>query len=348
MKIAFVVARRSSGMGGMETVINKVINNWNHPEDSITLIVSSRTKPYESWLEGVNFIRLWFQAWLLGYPFLILHLFWTLHKLKPDVIIAADSKAVKYCCWYRDLFAKKSKVVCWIHNLFHKRKKERIARINKADLYFCISQGLAEDFASFGINPKLIHVVYNPSDIMPVHKRADKASFLYLGRIVAEQEKCTNDFIRALAQLKGEWHADIIGDGKDKEKSENLAKQLSVYEKIKFWGWQKEPWQKVDETSCLVLTSETESFGMVLVEAMQRGIPCISSYCKPGPSEIVIEGVNGYFYPPRNIDALAQLMQKVIDSPQNIPPAQEIQLSVKKYSTHEVINKMRTTLLKKI
>ena len=351
MKLAFVIAKRMSGQGGMEQIVNRVIKNWDE-QDDVTLIVSSRTGKNPKWLEGIKYIKLWFQAKLLGYPFLLLHLFWTLHKLKPQAAIAADSKAVRYCCWYRDFFCKELLVVCWIHNTFTNRVAERVKRISSADLYLCISKGMAKSFAGYGIDDGIIYVVNNPLEqgVTQVIARPANAHFVYMGRIMLGVAKSTDDFVKALALLKGEWRADIIGDGDrgEGEQLKSIAKELGIYDKIKFMGWQDYPWSKVQEASCLVMTSDYETFGLVLTEAMQRGLFCISAASEPGPVEIVEEGVNGWFYQPHDVQALAQLMQKVVDKPMDLPESKEIQSSVEKYSADSVVNKMRKFILAKL
>ncbi|MDR2006989.1 MAG: glycosyltransferase [Acidaminococcales bacterium] len=343
MKIAFVVARRMSGRGGMETIINRVLKNWDASADEITLVVSGKTGGEARWLEGIRHIKLWFQARLLGYPFLIAQLFFTLYRLRPDIAIAADSKATRYCVWYRKLFQKELKVACWLHMPFQQRIRERAARIKGADFYLCVSAGMAKDFINYGIDAAKIHTLYNPLEPAGVKltPRSAKAVFVYLGRMAAGRGKRTDDFIRALSLLRGDWRAVAAGDGKDAGRIRKLAKNLGIYDKIEWTGWLDEPWPAIKEASCLVLTSDFEAFGLTLTEAMQRGIFCLSSDCAPGPLEIVQDGINGWFYPVGDVEELARLMQKIVDNPGGLPAAAAIAQSVEKYSAKTVIARMR-------
>ncbi|MDR3348932.1 MAG: glycosyltransferase [Acidaminococcales bacterium] len=343
MKIAFVVARRMSGQGGMETIINRVLKNWGCPTDEITLVLSGKTGRDATWLAGTKHIKLWFQARLLGYPFLIAQLFFVLCRLRPDIAIAADSKATRYCVWYKKWFQKELKVACWLHMPFLQRIGERAGRIKGADFYLCVSEGMAKNFISYDIDPGKIHTIYNPlepagASLVP---RSAKAVFVYLGRMVAGRAKRTDDFVRALSLLRGDWRAVAVGDGKDAGKIRELAKNLGIYDKIDWMGWQADPWAAVKEASCLVLTSDFEAFGLTLTEAMQRGVFCLSSDCAPGPLEIVQDGVNGQFYPIGDVEKLARLMQKIVDRPDALPAAAAIAQSVEKYSAETVIANMR-------
>ena len=63
----------------------------------------------------------------------------------------------------------------------------------------------------------------------------------------------------------------------------------------------------------LVLPSDTESLGLVLVEAMACGCPVISTNCKWGPNEIIESGVNGFLVPVGDVDAMASSLKALLD-----------------------------------
>lgn len=71
----------------------------------------------------------------------------------------------------------------------------------------------------------------------------------------------------------------------------------------------------------LVLSSRNEGFGLVLIEAMQCGCPCVAVDCPEGPAEIITDGVDGVVVPYRNIDrgqrveALAAAICGMLDNP---------------------------------
>jgi glycosyltransferase involved in cell wall biosynthesis len=62
-------------------------------------------------------------------------------------------------------------------------------------------------------------------------------------------------------------------------------------------------------------TSRAESFGMVLVEAMASGLPCITTEIGSGNSFVVQDGVTGLVVPPRAPAALAQAMARLLVDP---------------------------------
>lgn len=104
----------------------------------------------------------------------------------------------------------------------------------------------------------------------------------------------------------------ILGDGVEKERLINLAKNLGVADKVKIVPFQKNPYPYYKNASLFVLTSDYEGFGNVLVEALASGNPVISTMCPGGPESILSNGSYGVLVSPGDVEELSKAMLNVL------------------------------------
>ena len=87
-----------------------------------------------------------------------------------------------------------------------------------------------------------------------------------------------------------------------------------------WWSWGLEPvLQRLREVygraAALLLTSRSEGFGRVLVEAASQGTPAVSTSLS-GPRDVVINGVTGFLHEPGDIDGLTRSVSTLLSQPQ--------------------------------
>lgn len=113
-----------------------------------------------------------------------------------------------------------------------------------------------------------------------------------------------------------DWNLEIIGSGSLKEELENKIETLGLKDNIKLT--ENSPinmvYKKLSESSIFVLTSKSESFSLVICEAMDVGLPVVSFDIDAGPREIITDGVNGYLIEDRKSDEMASKILSLIDN----------------------------------
>lgn len=109
------------------------------------------------------------------------------------------------------------------------------------------------------------------------------------------------------------WRLAIYGKKEDEIGLEKLADQLNIQSTISFHDPEKDIENKYLESSIYVMSSRYEGFGMVLIEAMACGLPCVSFNCNHGPADIIIDEVDGFLVEKQNYKALAAKINDLID-----------------------------------
>lgn len=108
------------------------------------------------------------------------------------------------------------------------------------------------------------------------------------------------------------WQLEIYGKLDASQGLEGLAMSLGIDKSIRFFEPEKNIINNYLDSSIYVMSSRFEGFGMVLIEAMSCGVPCISFDCPYGPSDIIKNEIDGFLVENGNFDALADTINLLI------------------------------------
>jgi N-acetyl-alpha-D-glucosaminyl L-malate synthase BshA len=97
----------------------------------------------------------------------------------------------------------------------------------------------------------------------------------------------------------------MVGDGPERGQAEWEARSRGIDQKIHFLGKQNNIEEWIGISDLLLLPSETESFGLVALEAMACEVPVVASRTG-GLPEVITDGREGYLVDPGNIDEMAK------------------------------------------
>lgn len=129
--------------------------------------------------------------------------------------------------------------------------------------------------------------------------------------------KRTEDATRVFAGIakQGPARMLMLGSGPERPKAIMLAQELGVFGRIQFLEFTPAPEQLMSVADLLLLPSQTESFGLVALEAMASGAVVIASRVG-GIPEVVLEGETGYLCPVGDIAAMTEAALQVLDNPE--------------------------------
>ncbi|MCM3586525.1 N-acetyl-alpha-D-glucosaminyl L-malate synthase BshA [Mesobacillus maritimus] len=114
------------------------------------------------------------------------------------------------------------------------------------------------------------------------------------------------DVVRAFEKISDSIPSKLllVGDGPEMKVVSNLVSELGMKDKVLFLGKQENLEELYAISDLMLLLSEKESFGLVALEAMACGVPCIGTN-RGGIPEVISDGENGFICELGNIDEIS-------------------------------------------
>lgn len=247
-----------------------------------------------------------------------------LEREKPDIVVSLypsessfipdikdGSKKVlelHFCKYFRLQYGRKG--LLGIIDKWRTHQDERIVR--RFDKFVVLTN---EDKEYWG-NLHNIEVIPNAAMNMGGHF-SDVANHrvIAVGRL--DYQKGFDRLIQAWCYIQRDgryqdWHLDIFGQGEWHEMLENMISERNLNDSIRLNNPTNQIGREYAQSSLIVMTSNYEGFGMVLVEAMACGVPAVAFDCKCGPRDIISDGENGLLVHNGDIPGLAVAMMKLM------------------------------------
>jgi glycosyltransferase involved in cell wall biosynthesis len=148
-----------------------------------------------------------------------------------------------------------------------------------------------------------------PSNVIPSSIKI----IIGVGRLVPQKRfDLTIEAFSRIAQQHLSWQLVILGDGLLRPTLLEQIAESGLSGRIHLLGSVGNLGDWYKRASFLVMSSDFEGFGNVLIEGLAHGLPVISTDCPAGPREIVKIGVNGFLVNPGDVEGLAKSMNRLM------------------------------------
>ena len=251
---------------------------------------------------------------------------------RPDCILpslprAKSATLLALCCT-----EQKPVIIPMMRNVVMNRKR-RFRKLYAilfptADRVVAVSDGVADSLVlKLGIPRKRISRIHNPvvsaeitelARAVPDHPwMSDDGPPVILGAGRLSRVKDFPSLLRAFRRVSRnrEVRLIILGEGSWRNRLGNMIRKMGLEENVSLPGWVSNPYSFMSRASAFVLSSKHEGLPGVLIQALACGCPCVSTNCPAGPAEILDNGRFGPLVPVGNDSALAEAMERVLDSP---------------------------------
>ena len=279
---------------------------------------------------------------------------------KPDTIIIVDSI---YKAYIVSLIVNNIRIIYECHNSIYIQqspvKPSFIFNwISKLNIWF--NRFGASNFNEFIVEtPESIEEWKVKNSIVipnPLWFSTDKFSTLSHKNVIAVgRHAYEKGFDRLLEIWKKviikhpDWNLTIYGKSNPDFDIVNLAKKLNIDKNITFCEPVKNINEKYLESSIYLMTSRYEGFGMVLIEAMASGLPCISYDCPCGPRGIIKNNINGFLIEDGNENQFIQQLEYLIENENlRIEMGNKAKSSVNKYQLELIMDQWDSILKREI
>lgn len=196
--------------------------------------------------------------------------------------------------------------------------KQRLKALKDKDV-ICVSKGAAEEFTLPWLPVKSCRVIYNPFDADDIISQSyqgdnpfpNRPYILHVARL--GRAKRHDRLFEAFAQLTGPEILVLLV--KESRKLSKLIQRYGLQERVIVAGFQTNPYRYMRHARCVVLSSDYEGLGNVMVESLLVETPFIANDCPNGPKEILGQWRPDWLAQRGSADDLAQKLAKLLAEP---------------------------------
>jgi glycosyltransferase involved in cell wall biosynthesis len=326
-KILHVIT--SLGIGGAENLLLSYLKNLNQNKFSF-YVCCLRDKPDDLSYKVSEFAQIINLKMKSKFnPTVVFRLLKVMKNIQPQIIHTHLFQPRIYTT-FAHLLYNRAVLLTHKHSIVNPRKHHIFMLIEMVAILFnkriiAISDSVKKSLSKYELIPKSkILVLTNSIDYRKFNEISKNKTYLIdksivigtVGRI--ERVKGINYLLLAMKIILQQYpnaRLEIIGDGSQLNELKSLAEKIGISNSVIFFGKLANPIPNYGRMDIFVLPSILEGFGLVLLEAMAAGIPVVATNVH-GIKEVVVDGKSGILVPPKNPEAIANAVTRIIEDPQ--------------------------------
>lgn len=226
---------------------------------------------------------------------------------------------------------------------YWRRKQEKA--VKKLDAFVVLTQYDAESWKDI----KVANIIPNSLPFYTAESSSlDKKQIITVGRL--SEQKGFDLLVSAwsyITKKHPDWEIHLYGEGELENELKKSITQNGIEDSFIIHKPVKNIKEKYLESSIYVMSSRFEGFGMVLIEAMACGVPCISFDCPHGPSYIIKDDEDGILVENGNVERLAEAISTLItDTDKRVAMGKAAKQNVLRYSQENIMKQWESLFYK--
>ncbi|WP_100657581.1 glycosyltransferase [Alteromonas flava] len=202
-------------------------------------------------------------------------------------------------------------------------RQRRLFKALEQRRIIAVSQALAQEVEQQNLfTAESTSAIYNPFDLTAIRAASEEKcsklpSFPYILHIGRFAKQKRHDVLFSAIKRLSDTSLKLVCLVSNTAGLQRLVQRLGVADRVVVVEFQQNPYVWIKQAKCLVLSSDFEGFGNVLVESLACGTPVVATDCPYGPNEILVGENRTFLVPPNDPEKLAQAITRRLETPIN-------------------------------